>query len=293
MASRGLTLLVVVIAAIGFAALLLRAAPNTGSCETAPAAPGCAPSPTRFVPDLPRPTPTIPPVPLDTPGPSEIAPAPPPVGTSFDDEFDGTSLGHAWQTDWGPFGVTSWSRSHATVANGVLTITARRSGNRWTSGEIDTVGHFAQRYGSWYARILVPEGRALWATFWLAEGWRTSDNEVDIVEVCANPPGTADGNDATVAHNIIHLNDGRSAHHAGIVPDLTSGWHVFGLDWRRDLVVFTVDGRAVSEERDPNLIPNVPMSIVLDLAVGGWCGIPTDQTPDVARLQVDWVRVGP
>jgi beta-glucanase (GH16 family) len=248
------------------------------------------PSPTVTFFPLPSVRPSESPTPSATPDPSPSVK--PPVIT-FDDEFGGSTLGEVWGVHWPPFSLAGWSRSHAIVANGVLTIRATRVGSTWTSSLIDTTGWFRQRYGTFSARIRITEGKGLWPAFWLAQPPSPSHGlaEGDVMEVCANPPGEDGGNDVTVLHNVIHKVDGHSAFsYPARVGNLAGGWHVYTLDWRAGSMTFYLDGVEVSHYAGSD-VPSVGMVIVLDLAVGGrWCGPPDSTTPTRATMQVDWVR---
>jgi beta-glucanase (GH16 family) len=69
---------------------------------------------------------------------------------------------------------------------------------------------------------------------------------------------------------------------------------VFAMDWRRDRIVFSLDGTPVWTFSDVDHIPTVPLPVILDLGVGGsFCGAPDSTTPATARMLVDWVRVLP
>jgi beta-glucanase (GH16 family) len=116
--------------------------------------------------------------------------------------------------------------------------------------------------------------------------------EIDIAEFCAGPPGTHDGNDATLLHQIIHGADGgHVASHGTRGVDFSLDWHVYGLDWRADHVTFYLDGTELWSFTDASQIPHVPMAMIVSLAVGGWCGTPDATTPNPLSFQVDWVRV--
>jgi beta-glucanase (GH16 family) len=214
------------------------------------------------------------------------------VAYTFNDEFNGTTLGPAWGNHWGTVKPGRWSGSQADIANGALTLTAETTGSVWEGALVDTFRSFTQQYGVFSARIKVPQGRGLWATFWLAEDWALSGREVDVMEVCANVPGTHDRNDATLIHHIIHdANGDNSASKGERLSDFTADWHVFSLDWRRDAMNFSRDGIVVWHLDDTSKIPNVPMAVIFSLTTGSWCGKPDATTPNPSVMQVDWVRV--
>jgi Glycosyl hydrolases family 16 len=216
------------------------------------------------------------------------------VAYSFDDEFTGSSLSNAWGNHWGTQRPGRWSGSEVAVSNGFLSLTAERTPSGWQGGLIDTFATFRQQYGFFSARVKVPEGRGIWAAYWLAEDWQKTRTEVDIMEVCANVPGTHDGNDATLLHSILHAADGEHTGSQGSrLPDVTTDWHTIALDWRADHMSYYLDGAEIWRFQDVSNIPSVPLAVVFSLTTGGWCGLPDDTTPSPSVMQVDWVRVTP
>lgn len=242
---------------------------------------------------------SIEPMPSATPG--DGASGAPTPGSSadwsaytFHDEFDGTELDPHWGRHWGSLGISELSRAQASVADGVLSIAAERTATGWTSDLLDTFASFRQRYGYFEARIRVPQGPGLWPAFWLADDWAASPAEFDVAEICANPPGTNHGNDVTVLHQIIHGEHVyRLGHKALRGEDLSKDWHTYAVDWRADHVSFYFDGVETWRYTDAATIPRMPMTVILSLELGTWCGRPEATTPSPAVMQVDWVRVRP
>ena len=236
-----------------------------------------------------------PPPPASTP----VAPTPDVTGTpgpyTFDDEFDGTSLGAVWQQHFDvPGVVNTWSMAQATVANGLLSITASDQGGQWVSALLDTKETWTQQYGRFEARIQVPEGQGLWPAFWSYRSGPGGAAELDPMEICSSPLGTNGGNDAGLLHQTIHWRgDGQQAQNTR-TGDLGGGFHVYAVDWRADHVTFYLDGRQTWTFADPANIPAAPLPLILDLAVGGsYCGPPDASTPATATMLVDWVHVLP
>jgi beta-glucanase (GH16 family) len=162
----------------------------------------------------------------------------------------------------------------------------------WYGDFIDTGRWFEQAYGHYEARIAFPAGKGYWPAFWLLDGWdHSSTDELDTMEVCANPLGLNGGNDASLLHNTIHStvqigNDTRTS-------DLSLDWHVYGIDWRPGTVTFFLDGAPVWTYTGP-AVPSSSMVVALNFGVGGgWCGAPDLTTPTSAEMLVDWVRVSP
>ena len=69
------------------------------------------------------------------------------------------------------------------------------------------------------------------------------------------------------------------------------GFHVYAVDWGPDRTRFLIDGRETGSFPTPAAI-DVPMHLMLNLAVGGeWAGPPDEPLTFPARMEVDWVRV--
>jgi beta-glucanase (GH16 family) len=77
-----------------------------------------------------------------------------------------------------------------------------------------------------------------------------------------------------------------------IGPDFSTDWHVFGLDWQPDVLIWYVDGVERWRYTDREYIPDRTMYILINLAVGGdWPGSPDATTPFPSFYNIDYVRV--
>jgi beta-glucanase (GH16 family) len=191
---------------------------------------------------------------------------------------------------------------------GHLAITAIRQNysdgqdtRNYTSAQLVTDGRFQTRYGRIEARIKLPAGAGLWPAFW-AVGTNSDQltwpagGEIDVMENI--------GSDPFKTYAVIH---GPAAHdkygYNLITPkrspiSLSSGFHVFGIDWSPGKIVFTLDGKPFSS-RTAGTLPagatwvfNKPFYLILELAVGGnFPGPPNASTQFPATMLVDWVRV--
>jgi beta-glucanase (GH16 family) len=220
-------------------------------------------------------------------------PAPTEVAYTFRDEFGGRQLADHWGRHWPGIGAARWSRSQTRVADGVLTITARTTGNQHVSDLVDTYRAFSQRYGVFSARMRFSEGVGLWPAFWLSQPPDGSGElrEIDIAEVCAYPPGMHERYDASVLRMYVHDVAGANAFaNAFQTVNLSGQWHVYSMTWRPGFVAFFLDGVEIARY-DGAEVPRTRMVIVLNLAVGGSFCPATGATPAVGTLEVDWVRV--
>ncbi|WP_378949789.1 family 16 glycosylhydrolase [Mesorhizobium sp. ANAO-SY3R2] len=234
----------------------------------------------------------------------------------FSDEFDGSALDRSkWTTCywWDDGGCTNlannelqwYQRRNVSVADGNLRLTALpetvigHEGKTfaYTSGMVTSgrlyaqragADRFAARQGYFEIRAKIPRGKGLWPAFWLLPSTQDARPEIDIMEVIGNAPDVLEmhlhytdekGQKQSVGSNIRTV-------------DLSADWHVYGLEWRPDAVIWYLDGKEAWRYQNAPGIPNEPMYLLLNLAVGGdWPGAPDDKTVFPAEFLVDYVRV--
>jgi beta-glucanase (GH16 family) len=232
---------------------------------------------------------------------------------SFQDEFDGPAGSRPEPTKWsyvtgdggwgnGELQTYTDSRENSFLdGHGNLVIRATKAvapGGApdhvsYKSARLTTIHHFSQRYGHWEARIKVQSERGLWPAWWMlgdnypSVGW-PGCGEVDMVEDYG----------FSAVESSIHAPTKPPAYRtfSGTTPN-DSQFHVFALDWTADGMSFSRDGvryAAVAWNADPgNRIfdPQQPMFMLLNLAVGGRVGVPSNETVFPIDLVVDYVRV--
>ena len=209
------------------------------------------------------------------------------------DEFNGP-LGSApsaanWYVDSGKSscGVETDDPGAVSIDGaGHLVITARSRNGGYVSGKLQT--NPAWKYGTIEARIEIPAGRGLWPAFWGlgadfdTVGWPAC-GEIDAMESL--------GNDTHTVYGSVHGKAIDRTTPVTVPPDLSAGFHTYGVTWTATSVTMFVDGAhyatyAVKFRR--------PFFWILDLAVGApgaWPGGPGPATQFPATMQVDWVRV--
>jgi beta-glucanase (GH16 family) len=263
------------------------------------------PSPGRAAAPSPGPTasPSVPQI--DTSVPPTIAPVvhlPPAwfgAGTTlFDDEFGGSSLDATKWTNCYPWGACTnkgndelewYTPANVTVGGGELDLIARHervdtSVGRfdYSSGLIQTAGHFSFTYGYSEVRAWLPGGKGFWPSIFLLPTDGSWPPEIDTLESKGAVPNEAAltlhfGTDQQDATNF----DG---------PDFTAGWHTFGVDWEPNRLTWYIDGVARKAVSTPGEIPSKPMYLVLSLAIDG------RDRPDLLTnfstpLRISYVRV--
>jgi beta-glucanase (GH16 family) len=203
---------------------------------------------------------------------------------------------------------TSQPGNAALDGQGDLVITARNEPYtgpdgvtfNYTSARLKTLGLFATTYGTIEARIKIPAGKGLWPAFWMmgsdieSVGWPNS-GEIDVMESLGNDPFTIYGSiHGPEAHNPRGYTLSTSERSP---VSLAGGFHVYGVEWSPDAIVFTLDGVPYATRTPASLsagqqwVFNKPFFLLLNLAVGGsWPGAPDSSTHFPAQMIVNWVR---
>jgi beta-glucanase (GH16 family) len=233
----------------------------------------------------------------------------------FREEFDGPA-GQApnpatWNIEVGGNGFGNMELEYMTArpsnvaldGAGHLVITAQQepyNGHQYTSGRINTAGHFAKMYGRFEARMQLPTGQGLWPAFWLlgnndsTVGWPAC-GEVDILESKGQAPA--------IIHGSMH-GPGYSGGHAVTSTYAVAGggldrnFHVYAVEWSVGRMEFSIDD-IVYFTVTPAQLPSGtkwvfdhPFFVIFDVAVGGnYVGAPNGTTSFPQTLLVDWVHV--
>jgi len=176
------------------------------------------------------------------------------------------------------------------VKNGMLEITAFPAaglpgGALFSSGLITTEQSFTQTYGYFEIRAELPQGQGFWPAFWLLPADGSWPPEIDAMEML--------GGDTNDYYASVHAVAGaqRIDEITKIAaPDLSAGYHVFGVSWRPDHVKFYLDGALVHEVVTPPGM-DTPMYLLANLAVGAegsWPGAAALDATGVYRIA--WIH---
>jgi beta-glucanase (GH16 family) len=133
----------------------------------------------------------------------------------------------------------------------------------------------------------VPEGRGLWPAVWQLPASRKSVPEIDMLETMGQNPREM------VMY--LHPQARRIAppHKEYRVrgPNLAEDWHTIRLDWSAGRLDFLVDGVRFWQVTGQH-VPDQPMYVVLNLAVGGvYPGRPDSNTQFPATFLIDYLRI--
>lgn len=236
----------------------------------------------------------------------------------FEDNFDGTSLDKSkWNStyNWGP---THNHRAYCApenviVKDGKLMLKGEKkthpdaNGRKakfngkeipvdYTSGAIDTKGHFEVKYGYIEGRFKAPSQKGTWPAFWtLQDGWPP---EIDILEIPSS---------RKQHHYYLHYTDPSwyNSHgsawdheasfggHKDDNTDRSAGFHNYAVEWDETTLSFYFDDKKFASYTRPTEIKQLSAQyIIVNLAIGGWAGDDIQITADnPAYFEADWVRV--
>jgi beta-glucanase (GH16 family) len=298
------------------------------------------------------PPPAAPP-PATHPTAGPVPPTPPPPATSaaceaidysdpaqgvrtFDDEFDGTTLaGTRWRVRDNTFlnHDKAWiTKDAVSVRDGHLAITGRRlPQTQWRSnpnalygaentvrdystGYIDTIDRFSQRYGHFEVRAWVPSAstmsRGIWPAFWLRADHQPG--EIDPMESYGAPtirsfdPSSsyewnswADTAQGSTNDPVKQKTQGR----ADVGSDkIWQGWHTYGVNWSPTCLRYTYDGRTVGTVlfddprtmtyfRGPTFADTFHIRLNMQVGSKYWGWADPEHTRPEFDFKIDWVRV--
>jgi beta-glucanase (GH16 family) len=222
------------------------------------------------------------------------------------DGFDGDALAPTWGTChwWATSGCTILTNDElqwyvperVAVRGGSLHLTATPDpvvgeGRRfpYTSGMVSSGRpgdapadrpRFAFTYGRVEVRFRVPRGAGTWPAIWLLPTTNEALPEIDLLEVHGSAPRRPSVT--------LHTSDGGRERRAVDTADLSEGWHTVRLDWHPGRLTWSIDGDEAMTVRDG--VPDEPMYLVANLAVGGDAGRPADDALP-ATFVVDDVKV--
>lgn len=237
----------------------------------------------------------------------------------WSDEFDGNAVDESnWTFEigrgmngWGNQELQYYTKENATVANGLLTITAKKEnyrGSQYTSTRIKTQGKREFQYGRIEMRAKVPYEQGIWPAFWTlghdidTVSWPKC-GEIDIMEMVGGGSGgdRSELRDDTVVSSVHyeqtdgqHWNNGATyTLDTGILHD---GFHTYSIVWDENYIYSFIDGVQYGAQQitDENRYDEFhkPHFILLNLAVGGiWPGYPDKYTTFPHVYQIDYVRV--
>lgn len=175
-------------------------------------------------------------------------------------------------------------------AHGADWLTTTRSAD-YTSGSI--VSRQAFTYGVFEVVARLPQGRGAWPAVWMVYEQGLPYREIDLVEAV----GVAPNRVWSTIHAGRDLKSLKVWQAETPMPDLAATFHAYRLEWRKDAIALSIDGREVlrmdpEEAHRDGLDPlRAPMRLRVNLALGGSWGGKIDDDALPARLEVKSVRI--
>ena len=238
----------------------------------------------------------------------------------WQDEFDYTGLPDS--TKWGyDVGGGGWGNNelqyytnadldNASVANGNLTITARREmmeNREYTSARLVTRNKGDFLYGRMEARAKIPTGLGTWPAIWMLPtdwaygGWPTS-GEIDIMEHVGYDPNVVH---ATIHTDTYNHSKGTQVGNSLTLSDVFDTYHTYAIEWEPGVIRAYIDNlQYATFAFDIDDVKDGPTHLawpfdrdfhfIFNIAVGGsWGGGVQGVDPNAfpTSMVVDYVRV--
>ncbi len=141
--------------------------------------------------------------------------------------------------------------------------------------------------------IRLPKGKGLWPAFWFWSGSDSTYQELDALEFKGSKPNTFQisnhywnkGQKKIMTHwtqfNPILEN--------GEPIDITEGFHKYAIEWTKKYIHIYMDNVLIHTFSED--VPQLPISLILGLGVGGIDGKPSNKTRWPARFLIDYVKI--
>ncbi len=244
--------------------------------------------------------------------PGEPAGLPPPGSQLvWHDEFDGSSLGSAWNPYSGARADAVATPGALSVGNGVLRFTTYTDAAGTNHpGFLDTRGTLDWTYGYFEARIRFDDAPGEWCAFWLdspTNGDPIGDPGTAGVEIDVAEHRVTDQSGWTALKDMVALNlnwdrTATSRQNANRVVSLPGNapiqgaWHVFSVLWTDAGYTFYVDGLEAWKTSAAVSNRSEYLQLTCEVADASWAGyVPAggygSRTASSTGMEVDWVRV--
>ncbi|MBD1393782.1 glycoside hydrolase family 16 protein [Mucilaginibacter glaciei] len=201
---------------------------------------------------------------------------------------------------WGNAELEYYTPANAVVADGKLTITAKKEtmgGMEYTSTRIVSKGLQLAKYGRVEVKARLPKGTGIWPAIWMMPqdskygNWPNS-GEIDIMEMVGFDPG----NVHFTVHNQTYFGaNGQGG--AKVISSFNTDFHVYRVDWTPYALRGYIDGDLIytytNNGKGPATYPyDQNFFLILNVAVGGsWGGTKgVDNTIFPAAMDVDYVH---
>lgn len=231
----------------------------------------------------------------------------------LDENFDGPGLDtDVWNTChwWDDGGCTIKTNDElewylpgqVQVRDGILRLTAEMrqvtgEGGKlfpYVSGMVSTGppvhqgdAKLAFTYGTVEVRFRAPLGAGLWPAIWMLPASEESKPEIDMFEAVGQRPNQARMYFHPKVDPVLNV----SRHVIEFPPGVDlADTHTVRLEWSPGHMDFYFDHEKVWEVTGDQ-VPNEPMYLVMNLAVGGVFGGPPDPAAFPATFEIDYARI--
>lgn len=214
------------------------------------------------------------------------------------DEFNGERLD---ESKWHPRNPTWLGRqpgyfnpANVRVADGMLHLDARKETlpdlpagyHTYTTAFVK--GKTLVRYGYFEIRARAMDSQAS-SAFWFYDITPEIWSEIDVFEIGARPQPNHYYMNTHLFHTLVETVHWHKSRIWKAPYHLGREFHVYGFEWDREVLRFTVDGAVVREE--PNTHWHQPLALCFDSETfAGWFGLPTDDALP-ATFSIDYLRV--
>ncbi|HAH57368.1 MAG: glycoside hydrolase family 16 protein [Lentimicrobiaceae bacterium] len=226
------------------------------------------------------------------------------------EEFDytGAPSPENWGYDtgdhgWGNNELQNYTANpeNAFVKDGLLTIKAIKTGEKWTSARLLSKNKRDFKFGRIEVRAKLPSGVGTWPAIWMLPtewvygGWPQS-GEIDIMEHVGYNPGVVHGTVHTKAYN---HKIGTQVGDTILIPGFDKQFHVYAIAWDAEKIDFFVNDQKYFTFKNDHKgdFASWPFDqafhLILNIAIGGdWGGVKgIDPNLEQAIMVVDYVRV--
>jgi len=182
----------------------------------------------------------------------------------------------------------------------------------YTSGSVNTRGHFSYKYGRLVVRAKISDAKGCWPAIWtLGEkiGWPAC-GEIDVMEYYL----VGEDDEPTILANVAWAKEGGTkwnttwhplTHFLEKDPDWVDKYHVWEMDWTSERIAIRLDGEELNSQDLAQTVnagmgdgvnpysnddPDFKAYILLDHAIGQNGGDPSS-TAFPRRYYIDYVRV--
>ncbi|MET3726820.1 beta-glucanase (GH16 family) [Fictibacillus halophilus] len=157
--------------------------------------------------------------------------------------------------------------------------------HKYTSGQINTKDKLNIHYGRIEIRLKYTEGAGLFPAIWLLPSNNKKNlPEIDIFESIGQDPSKV-----YMVNHYGNRNNYSSDYEEFILKDYKK-YHTYTLEWEKNELRWYIDNELRFSNR--NGVPQEPMYLILNLAVGGnWPGNPDQNTLFPASMDVDYVKI--